>query len=412
DAVFKIRADFHDDVKRTPESEHAMVAKIADIAKAKGLLSFNNQAMASIIDHLSLVADEQNRLSLHSDRLSQLLFESNRHAKLANANARQVGKKHVIQAIKDMDERSGYLRDLYWQEIENGQQIINTRGKAIGQINALTVISYADSEFGMPARLTALIQPKAGHGEILDIERDVNLGGSLHAKGMLIQTCYLRSLFSQFHELNFSASLAFEQNYAHIDGDSATLAEACALMSALAKAPINQGIAITGSMNQFGEVQAIGGVNEKITGFYDTCMEQGLIATETATKATASKTTSDQQIQQQVQQQVQGVIIPRSNIHNLMLRDDIIKAVEKGEFAIYAVEHLHEALQILTQMPIDEKNKKGNYRKKSLFGKIAKQLRKWEIIDKENDKEDMTDEKDGDTKGTTKNSDTSPKKKK
>ena len=234
-----------------------------------------------------------------------MLHESNRHARLNDENI--VTATHVTQAISDMDERSGYLRDLYWDELKNGQQLIQTQGSAVGQVNALTVVSYADSEFGMPARLTAVIQPNIGAGEILDIERDVDLGGSLHAKGMLIMTSYLRALFSQHHALNFSASLAFEQSYAHIDGDSATVSEGCALLSALANVPIDQSFAITGSMNQLGEVQAVGGINAKIAGFFDACREQELTGQ-------------------------QGVVIPMANVKQLMLRDDIIEAVKATNF--------------------------------------------------------------------------------
>jgi predicted ATP-dependent protease len=357
-AVFKIRADFHDEVPRCPAAEQAIVGRMADMIKGAKLLPFDNQAQAAILDHLSLQAEDQNKLSLHSDRLIQLLHESNRHAKLQEQAT--VTSSDVQQAIADMHERSSYLKELYWQELKEGQQLIDTKGKAVGQLNALTVISYADSEFGMPARLTALIQPNIGAGDILDIERDVELGGSLHAKGMLIMTSYLRALFSQHHALNFSASLAFEQSYAHIDGDSATLSEACALLSALADVPIKQALAITGSMNQLGEVQAVGGINAKIAGFFDACREQGFNGN-------------------------QGVIIPAANISQLMLPEEIIAAVAAGQFHIYGVSSIHEALALLSDMPVSILTKKGNYSKRSLFGKIIRRLRSWEESDEEED---------------------------
>ncbi|GAA0320307.1 ATP-binding protein [Psychrobacter aestuarii] len=351
DAVFKVRADFHDDVSRTDAHELALVAKMADIIHHAHLYPFDKSAQATLLEHLSLQAEDQDRLTLHSDRLIKLLHESNRHARLAGKTV--VDANHVTQAIDDMDERSGYLRDLYWDELKNGQQLINTQGVAVGQVNALTVVSYADSEFGMPARLTAVIQPNVGAGEILDIERDVDLGGSIHAKGMLIMTSYLRALFSQHHTLNFSASLAFEQSYAHIDGDSATVSEACALLSALADVPINQSFAITGSMNQLGEIQAVGGINSKIAGFFDACREQGLTGE-------------------------QGVIIPMANAKQLMLRDDIIEAVSEQRFVIYGVNSLREALTLMTGLPIDTLNKKKRYHKNTLFGKILRRLMLWE----------------------------------
>ncbi|WP_296236801.1 ATP-binding protein [Psychrobacter sp. UBA5136] len=369
DAVFKVRADFHDDVTRSPEHELALVAKMADIIDYANLYPFDSSAQAALLEHLSLQAEDQDRLSLHSDLLIKLLHESNRHARLDGQNI--VSANHVTHAIDDMDERSGYLRDLYWDELKNGQQLIQTQGNAVGQVNALTVVSYADSEFGMPARLTAVIQPNIGAGEILDIERDVDLGGSLHAKGMLIMTSYLRALFSQHHALNFSASLAFEQSYAHIDGDSATVSEGCALLSALADVPINQSFAITGSMNQLGEVQAVGGINSKIAGFFDACREQELTGQ-------------------------QGVVIPMANVKQLMLRDDIIAAVKAGQFHIYGVQTLSEALTLMTGLPVDTMNKKGRYRKETLFGKVLSRLMLWDenqdaaddVDDKKSKKED------------------------
>ncbi len=358
--VFKIRADFHDRVARTPANEQAMVAKIADMVTKYQLLPFDSTALSRLLEYLSEQAEDQNELSLHGDRLVQLLHESNRHALLEHVKI--VSKTHVNQAISEIQHRSGYLRQLFWQEIEKGQQLISTTGEAIGQVNALTVISYADSEFGMPARLTATVHHSMGNADILDIERDVNLGGSLHAKGVLIMSSYLRALFAQNHPLNFTASLAFEQSYGGIDGDSATIAETCALLSALAQVPIKQHLAVTGSMNQFGQVQAVGGINAKIAGFYDTCVEQGLITNDGQTSEMAT----------------QGVIIPKANIAQLMLRQDIIDSVKRGNFAIYAIEHVNEALFLLTGMVANKLNKKGVYRKKSLYGKIVRRLQAWD----------------------------------
>ncbi len=358
-SLFKIRADFNDTLPRNKDSELFIIHKIADMIKKHALPIFDHTAFGAILDELSIYADDKKKLDLHSDRLLQLVVESARQFDLSNnKNDKTVNQYHVKQALDDIKERKGYLKELYWQEIQNGQQLITTTGKAIGQINALTIIAYADSEFGLPARLTALIAPKFGTGEILDIERDVELGGSLHAKGMLIMTSFLRSLFSQFAELNFSASLAFEQSYAHIDGDSATLAECAVLLSALADVSISQSLAITGSMNQLGQAQAIGGVNEKIVGFFDACFERGLTGE-------------------------QGVIIPKTNIGQLMLPDNIVQAVANGEFHVYAVDTIYDALAILTNIPVHEKNKKGEYKKHTLFGKIVERLLQWQDDGKE-----------------------------
>ena len=363
-AVFKIRADFHDRVARSLENEVAMVSKIADMVNKYQLLTFDNTALASLLDYLSEQAEDQNELSLHSDRLAQVLLEANRHASLETASL--VSAAHVKKAIGDMQYRSGYLRQLFWQELEKGQQLISTQGKAIGQVNALTVISYADSEFGMPARLTASVyHHSTGGADILDIERDVDLGGAIHAKGVLIMSSYLRALFAEDYPLNFTASLAFEQSYGGIDGDSATVAETCALLSALSQVPIRQNLAVTGSMNQFGQVQAVGGVNAKIAGFYDACVEQGLIGSG---------------------EQVQGVIIPKANLGQLMLRQDIIDSVKAGKFAIYAVAHVNEALQLLTGVSVDDTTKKGRYRKHTIYRKIHQRLEDWAKKDEEDEK--------------------------
>lgn len=350
-SLFKIRADFHEEVVRSIDNEIEMVGKMADIIAKYKLKHFDSSAQATVLEFLSLLSEDQNKLSLHSDSLIQIMLEADRLATIDEAEL--VTYLQVKQALKDINFRSSYLKELYLQEITDGQQLISTTGSAVGQINALTIIDYADSEFGMPALLTAVVQHSVGSGDILDIERDVELGGSLHAKGMLIMNSYLRALFSPYHPLNFTASLAFEQSYAHIDGDSATLAEACALLSALAEVPISQALGITGSMNQLGRVQAVGGINAKVAGFFDACSHQGLTGN-------------------------QGVILPYANISQLMLRDDIIEAVKAQQFHIYGVRSLSEALTILADMPVDTTNKKGRYRKASLFGKIIKNLKKWE----------------------------------
>lgn len=193
----------------------------------------------------------------------------------------------------------------------------------------------------------------------------MDLGGAIHAKGVLIMSSYLRALFAEDYPLNFTASLAFEQSYGGIDGDSATVAETCALLSALSQVPIRQNLAVTGSMNQFGQVQAVGGVNAKIAGFYDACVEQGLIGSG---------------------EQVQGVIIPKANLGQLMLRQDIIDSVKAGKFAIYAVAHVNEALQLLTGISVDDTTKKGRYRKHTIYRKIHQRLEDWAKKDEEDEK--------------------------
>ena len=364
-SVFKIRADFHDRIARTPANERAMVAKIADMVDKYGLHDFDYTALAALLDYLSEQAEDQQELTLHSDRLAQLLLEANQKANQHHAD--QVGAAHIEAAIADMRYRAGYLRQLFWQELQKGQQLISTQGTAVGQINALTVVSYADSEFGLPARMTANVYHSHSGADILDIERDVELGGAIHAKSVLIMSNYLRGLFADDFALNFAASLAFEQSYGGIDGDSATVAGVCALLSALAQVPICQNLAVTGSMNQFGQVQAVGGVNAKIAGFYDACLEQN------AKRGTGAEPDPS----------LQGVIIPKANLSQLMLRQDIVEAVAAGRFVIYAVEHVNEALALLTGFAVASKTKKGIYRKHTLYGRIHARLAAWEQKDNE-----------------------------
>lgn len=348
DSVFKVRADFSERMARTADNEAAYIQMIADYVRDHELLPFKRDALGALIEDASRAAEEQTELCLHAGNLGQMLLEADQIAK--TGGAKEVTAAHIKQTLEARTYRMGYLRELYWQDLSRGHQLISTQGTAVGQVNALTVIMYADSEFGLPARLTATAHQ--GHGEILDVERDVDLAGSLHAKGMLIMASFLRSLFGQDNVLSFTAALTFEQNYGQIDGDSATLAECCALISAISGIEVNQGIAITGSMNQFGDVQPIGGVNAKIEGFFDTCKLQEL-------------------------NESQGVIIPKQNLSQLMLRDDVIDAVRAGDFHLYAIDHVSEALELLLNTPAGKLSKKGKYPKTSIFGKVEAQLEFW-----------------------------------
>ena len=226
---------------------------------------------------------------------------------------------------------------------------------------------YADSEFGLPARLTATVYQ--GGGEILDIERSVELGGALHAKGILIMSSFLRAHFGRTQPIHFSAALAFEQSYGEIDGDSATLAELCALISSISQIPIDQSWAITGSMNQLGVVQPIGGINPKIEGFFDACQLQGLNGQ-------------------------QGVILPIQNVQHLMLRQDVIDAVRAGRFHLYAVRTVEEALSLLMKRPAGVMNVKGRYDKDTIFGEVMNQLKHWQRLE-EGDRAKNDDPKNG-----------------
>lgn len=351
-SIFKIRADFTDTLQRNDENEQAYMQLIADYVQADKLLPFDRSALAALLTDSSRQAEDQSSLSLHALTLGDLIREAHHHA--FKADDKMVSEKHINTALDHRKYRLGYLRELYWQDLSRGTQLIETRGHRLGQINALSVIHYADVEFGLPSRLTASVYQ--GGGDILDIERSVELGGSLHAKGVLLMASFLKAHFGREQTLHFSAALAFEQSYGQVDGDSATVAELSALISAISQLPIDQSWAITGSMNQLGQVQPIGGVNAKIEGFFDACKLQGLTGK-------------------------QGVIIPRQNMQHLMLRKDVIAAVEAGQFHIHAIDTIDQALETLMARPVGTLDKKGRYSKHSIYAAVMEQLDYWQAIE-------------------------------
>lgn len=351
-SVFKIRADFTDTLQRNDSNEQAYMQLIADYVQADKLLPFDRTALAALLTDSSRQAEDQSSLSLHASTLGDLIREAHHHA--FKAGDKIVTEEHVNQALHHRQYRLGYLRELYWQDLSRGTQLIETSGHRLGQINALSVIHYADVEFGLPSRLTASVYQ--GGGDILDIERSVELGGSLHAKGVLLMSSFLKAHFGREQILHFSAALAFEQSYGQVDGDSATVAELSALISAICQIPIDQSWAITGSMNQLGQVQPIGGVNAKIEGFYDACKLQGLTGK-------------------------QGVIIPRQNMQHLMLRQDVIEAVQAGLFHVHAIDTIDQALEILMARPVGTLDKKGRYTKNSIYAAVMEQLEYWQAIE-------------------------------
>jgi predicted ATP-dependent protease len=263
------------------------------------------------------------------------------------AKRKRVGIRDIERAIEQQRHRLSRVRMRMQEEIKRGTVFIDTEGEAVGQINGLSVLDHGDLMFGQPGRITATT--RVGDGEIVDIERETDLGGPIHSKGVMILSNFLMSRYAGQHPISFTASLVFEQSYGAIDGDSASLAELCALLSSLASIPISQSFAVTGSINQRGQVQPIGGANEKIEGFYDVCEARGL--------------TGDQ-----------GVIIPASNVKHLMVRSDIVDAVKKKRFRIFAVENVDEAIQILTGIPAGDALKKGGFSKDSVNARVEARL--------------------------------------
>lgn len=337
--LFRVTADFEDEMKRNPDSELQYAKFISSVVNDNGMLHCDRKAIARIIEHSSRLAGDQTKISLHSANIANLLRESNYVARQANSN--MIRSSHVEEALSNQELRVSRLKDSVMESFINGTTLIHTHGEAVGQVNALSVLSTSEYMFGAPNRITATTC--YGEGEVIDIERSVDLGGSIHSKGVMILTAYLSSVFGKTAKVPLSTTITFEQSYGGVDGDSASMAEFCAVVSAFSKQPNRQDIAITGSMNQFGESQPIGGVNEKIEGFFDVCEIKG-------------RTDS------------QGVIIPRSNMHNLMLRPDVVKAVEKGEFHIWAIDHVTEAIELFTGKPAGTPSDEGSYPIDTIFG--------------------------------------------
>lgn len=337
--LFRVTADFEDEMTRTDESELHYARFISSVVNDNNMLHCDRKAIARIIEHSSRLAGDQNKLSLHSAHIANLLRESNYVARQANSN--MIRSSHVEEALANQELRVSRLKDTVMEGFVNGTTLIQTEGTAIGQVNALSVLSTSEYMFGAPNRITATTC--YGEGDVIDIERSVDLGGSIHSKGVMILSAYLSSVFGKTAKVPLNTTITFEQSYGGVDGDSASMAEFCAVVSAFSKQPNRQDIAITGSMNQFGEAQPIGGVNEKIEGFFDVCTIKG-------------------------RSQEQGVIIPRANTHNLMLRQDVVKAVEKGEFHIWAIDHVTEAIELFMGKPAGTLSEEGSYPINTVFG--------------------------------------------
>ena len=343
--LFKVTADFEDEMKRTSDSELQYARFISSIVNDNNMLHCDKKALARIIEYSSRIAGDRGKLSLHSANIANLLRESNYVARQAKSNMIRVN--HVQEALENQELRVNRLQDGVMESFINGTTLIHTDGHAIGQVNALSVLTTSEHMFGAPNRITATTS--YGDGEVIDIERSVDLGGSIHSKGVMILSAYLSSVFGKTARVPLTTHITFEQSYGGVDGDSASMAEFCAVVSAFAKHPNRQDIAITGSMNQFGESQPIGGVNEKIEGFFDVCKIKG-------------------------RSSEQGVVIPRSNTHNLMLRADVVKAVEKGEFHIWAIDHVTEAIEIFTGITAGEASLEGSYPTDTIFGMAQAKL--------------------------------------
>src|SRR5690625_4918676 len=316
--------------------------------KEHDLLHFNRKAVAKIVEHSMRLAGHQEKLSTRFNQQVEIIYEADTWAKLEGANL--VTEEHIRKAIKERDYRSNMYEEKIQESIEEGTILIDTKGKKVGQVNGLAVYQLGQYSFGKPTRITATTF--VGRRGIVNIERESKMSGNIHNKGVYILSGYLGEQFAQERPLTLTAHLAFEQSYGGIDGDSASSTELYALLSSLSGIPIDQGIAVTGSVNQKGEIQPIGGVNEKIEGFFDVCKNKGLTGT-------------------------QGVMIPHQNVKNLILNDEVVQAVRDNKFHIYAIKTIEEGIEILTGVPAGKKDENGQYEAGTVFGKVAEKLNEY-----------------------------------
>ncbi len=320
--LFKIVADFDDDLPRDAEHQRAIANAIRAQAQRRGLLPLSRSALARLVDEGSRQAEDAHRVSAELGHLAEVAIEADAYARAAGRA--QIDGGDIVRAISSRRDRAARAAEVYRRTIIEGTLAIATDGERVGQVNGLAVYELGGEFFGHPSRITATAA--LGEGKLLDIQRETDLGGAIHSKGVLILASFLNARYSARDLMSLAASIVFEQSYGPVDGDSATIAETCALLSAIADVPLHQSLAVTGSMNQFGDVQAIGGVNEKIEGFFDVCRERGLDGSH-------------------------GVIIPKANARHLMLRDDVVAAVAAGKFAVHAISHVDEAIELLAGMP-------------------------------------------------------------
>ncbi|HEY8160371.1 MAG TPA: ATP-binding protein [Methylobacter sp.] len=358
--MFKILADFDEYIPRTDETMQRFILLMIKQAEDSGAKPLTKAAIECLIEYSCRIAENQHHFSARIKDSLEIIGEANLFCKRDNQPV--CDRKHIEQALGAREHRNGRLPENILEEMLAGTILIDTEGEAIGKVNGLTVLEVGGSSFGAPVRITASVYP--GSRGIVDIEREVELGQAIHSKGVMILTGYLGHTYAQQFPLAISGSIAIEQSYGYIDGDSASLAELCCMISALTRTPIKHSFAVTGSINQYGEVQAVGGVNEKIEGYFRLCQARGLNGEH-------------------------AVIIPTANKRNLMLKQEVIDAVAAGKFAVYAVSCVDETLELLTGEPAGVLDKDGLYPEGSINCKAISRLK--EISDmalEEDDKEE------------------------
>ncbi|MGB6865793.1 MAG: ATP-binding protein [Candidatus Aminicenantaceae bacterium] len=330
--IFKIKAEFDFEMNKDKKTILEYAAFIKKITEDDNLQPFDKVGIAAIIEYSTRIAGRQRKLSTRFNIIADVIREASYFSK--KDKKKVVSRSHVEKAIEERFERVGLIEDKIQEMIEEGTIMIDTKGSVIGQVNGLSVYQMGGYAFGKPTRITA--NTAVGRAGVINIEREADMSGRTHNKGVLILGGYLRGKYAQNKPFSLSASLAFEQSYSGVDGDSASSTEVYAILSSLSKLPLRQDIAVTGSLNQKGEIQPIGGVNEKIEGFFEVCMSKGLTG-------------------------AQGVIIPQQNVQNLMLRKDVVEAVAKGQFHIYPVKNIDQGIEILTGIKAGKTKKDGSF---------------------------------------------------
>lgn len=343
--LFKVPADLSDRVERSTDNAQRYARLLGSIARDEKLLPLGPAAVARIIDHSARLVGDSEKLSAHTRRLADLVRESDHIAR--GKGGRIIDAEHVQSAIDAHVERLERIRDDVHERIVRGTVVIATDGTRVAQVNGLSVLQIGDFAFGQPSRITATA--RLGRGEIVDIEREARLGGNIHSKAVMILGAFIGQRYAPHSPLSLHASLAFEQSYGGIEGDSATVAEVCALLSALGDIPLRQDIAVTGSMDQYGRAQAIGGANEKVEGFYDVCAARGLTGR-------------------------QGVLLPADNVRSLMLRPDVVRAVADGRFSVWSMDDIDDALELLSGISAGARSSDGQWAQDSFNQKVQQRI--------------------------------------
>jgi lon-related putative ATP-dependent protease len=357
--LFSVAADLDDDLERSDDNVENYALLIASRARDHELLSFSKPAIQAVIEQRARRADDGERLSMHMRSLDDLLMQADYWARRRDSELVEVND--VVRALKQRERRLDRVQMKVLDAIKRDILLIDTSGARVGQVNGLSVVDLGENRFGHPMRITATT--RIGTGDVVDIEREVELGGAIHSKGMMILSAALSSRYAADMPLSMQGSVVFEQSYGGVEGDSASVAELCALMSSLSGVPIKQNLAVTGSINQHGRVQVVGGINEKIEGFFNVCKTRGLDGSH-------------------------GVIIPQENVKHLMLEEEVVEAVQRGQFSVYAVQNIDEAVTIITGTEAGQRDEDGNFPPDTVNAAVEAQLIRYARLRKKHAEKD------------------------